>query len=113
MREEAVREYDNQGADALNESEDIWDLIEMLPDDIRGYAQRAELRVPVRYPEEAAMHLKQLAIFEVPGVMAWYLANGKRFPLMCRYLEAVDYLRFLTLDYIDRFDSLTLDLKSF
>ncbi len=113
LREEAVQEYNDQGVDAPNGSEDIWDLIEMLPDDIRGYAQRAELRVPIRYPLEATSNLEQLALFEVPGVLDWLLTDGREMPKVKQYLETVDYMRLLTLDYIKRFDHLTVDQKSF
>ena len=91
----------------------IWDLIGMYPDDIRGYASYACLRVPVPYPPEAVPNLKSSALFELPGVLDWLLAEGLDRPKMRHYLETVDYLRLQVLDYIQRFDHLTVDQKSF
>ena len=107
---EAESRRKKHGAD---DSANIWNLIELYPDDIRGYAQYAQLRVPVRYPPEAVLHLKKCALFELPGVLNWLVLEGQNRPHMRHYLETVDYLRLQVIDYIQRFDHLTVDQKSF
>ena len=69
--------------------------------------------MPRRYPPQAVPDLTRGAVFELPGVLDWYLTAGKGSPKTRRYLETIDYLRLLTLDYIQKFDDLTVDLKSF
>lgn len=96
-----------------DKNSDIRELIGLYPDDICGYAQRAELRVPVKYPQEATEDLKRASLFELPGVLDWLLTEGKEMPATRQYLETVDYLRLQTLDYIQRFDHLTVDQKTF
>lgn len=96
-----------------DKNSDVWELIGLYPDDICGYAQRAEMRVPVKYPAEAFEDLKRASLFELPGVLEWLLTDGKEMPSTRRYLETVDYLRLQVIDYIQRFDHLTVDQKSF
>lgn len=96
-----------------SEGRNIWDLIDLYPDDIRGYAQYAQLRVPIAYPPDTVPHLKQCALFELPGVLEWLLKEGQNRPHMRHYLETVDYLRLQVVDYIQRFDHHTRDQKSF
>lgn len=91
----------------------VWDLIGLYPDDIRGYASYAKRRVPISYPPEAAHNLKNFALFELPGVLDWLLREGASRPKMRHYLETVDYIRLQVLDYIQRFDHLTIDQKTF
>lgn len=93
----------------LPEGKKIWDLIDLYRDDIRGYAQ---LRVPIAYPSEAVPHLRRCALFELPGVLDWFLKEGQDRPYVRHYLETVDYLRLQVLDYIQRFDQLTIDQKT-
>lgn len=95
------------------QSANVWDLIGMYPDDIRGYASYAQKRVPIAYPPDAVHNLKQYALFELPGVLDWLLTEGPNRPKMRHYLETVDYLRLQVLDYIQRFDQLTIDQKTF
>lgn len=96
-----------------DKNSDIWELIGLYPDDICGYAQRAEMRVPVKYPAEATEDLRRASVFELPGVLDWLLTDGREMPATRQYLETVDYLRLQVIDYIQRFDHLTVDQKSF
>lgn len=96
-----------------DKNSDITELVGLYPDDICGYAQRAEFRVPVKYPPEAKEELKRASLFELPGVLEWLLTEGKEMPATRQYLETVDYMRLQTLDYIQRFDHLTVDQKTF
>lgn len=97
----------------LSEGENIWDLIDLYSDDIRGYAYYAQLRVPISYPDDAVPHLRKCALFELPSVLDWFIKEGPTRPHMRHYLETVDYLRLQVIDYIQRFDHLTFDQKSF
>jgi len=112
LSKKASQEGRRQKSDVAHTS-NIWDLIGMYPDDIRGYASYARLRVPIPYPPEAVYNLKQYALFELPGVLDWLLKEGPNRPKMRHYLETVDYLRLQILDYIQRFDHLIIDQKSF
>lgn len=112
LYKQASQEGQRQRHDVISDS-NIWDLIGMYPDDICGYANYACLRVPIAYPPEAIHNLKQYALFELPGVLDWLLNEGPNRPKMRHYLETVDYLRLQVLDYIQRFDQLTIDQKAF
>lgn len=112
LYKQASRENQRRRHDAACDS-NIWDLIGMCPDDICGYANYACLRIPISYPPEAVDNLKQYALFELPGVLDWLLEEGPNRPKMRHYLETIDYLRLQVLDYIQRFDRLTIDQKSF
>lgn len=87
--------------------------VEMFTNDIAGYASYATLRVPVRYPADALERLRRLAVFDLGPVAIWYSQCGAAAPKTRLYLESMDHLRLLTMDYIRRFDELTTDQKSF
>ncbi len=119
LYEESIGLYKKAAQESRRKSQEtfggrnIWDMIGIYPDDICGLASYAKLRVPVRYPSNAVPLLKRSALFELPGVLDWLLEEGREMPKMRQYLETVDYLRLQILDYIQRFDELTIDMKSF
>lgn len=87
--------------------------VEAYASDIAGYASYAARRVPVRYPAEALDSLRRLTLFDLASVAAWYYQCGVEAPKMRLYLESMDHLRTLVIEYIERFDGMTTDQKSF
>lgn len=100
-------------AGAAHDGNDVLLEAETWASDIVGYASYAARRVPVRYPAEALDSLRRLTLFDLAPVVTWYSQCGVEAPKTRLYLESMDHLRTLVIEYIERFDGMTTDQKSF
>ena len=82
----------------------VWDRMEILGMDIAGYVSQITTKGYTRQePHEVINHLHRLSIFNVECIMKWYLTAAEEYPKIKHYFELLDYIRLLTLDYIQRY----------
>jgi hypothetical protein len=86
---------------------------ETSADGIAGYASYAQLRIPIPYPSQAIDQLRLWSPYASPDVCAWFTEAVGHSPKTNLYFETLDHLRLLIIDYIENYDALTRDLKSF
>lgn len=50
--------------------------------------------------EEAIAHIQTLQVFAIPAISHFYRTEGDRYPKIKSYLQLLDYLRLLILEYL-------------
>jgi hypothetical protein len=72
--------------------------IELLTTHLQGYAGRF---LASRDEESTESLAKIYAVkpFEITQISDWYMAYGEQYPQICRYIELLDYLRLLLVEY--------------
>ena len=78
---------------------------ELFADHVCGYASYATQRVYTKLPPEARQDLRCNSIFDMPHVERFYKKYKDTAPKLRRYLETVDYLRLLIVEYISQFEA--------
>jgi hypothetical protein len=82
----------------------VLDRLDILSADIIGYASGiASKGYTVQEPNEVINHLHRLSIFNVECIMNWYTSAEEEYPKIKHYFELLDYIRLLTLEYIERY----------
>ena len=82
----------------------VWDRLEMLSLNIIGYLSGLESKKFLsKEPEKVINHLHRLSIFKVECIMKWYSTAAQEYPKIKHYFELLDYIRLLTIDYIQRY----------
>ena len=79
--------------------------IEWLTTQLRGYASQLQSQGYLSQPEEAKSYLYSLNIFMLPSLTYFYWETEDQYPLLKSYLQKLDYLRLLILDYLREHDS--------
>lgn len=116
LREAAQEDFDLLAAEEKAKSGAVFvDLEESQPENlsigsevdmfrivVSGYAtQIAGYARVVEDVEEAQTKLKRFRIFGRLYFSAWYLSEAKNYPRLKQYVERVDYLRLLVMQYIE------------
>ena len=78
----------------------ILGVIEMFTTDIRGYVAQVIASDNLENPQEVMEKLHKLKIFDVPYFTEWYFSNESDYPQIKRYVETLNYLRLLVIEYI-------------
>lgn len=90
-----------------NESEKeqtVWRELEPLTTYIYGYVSQIVIKGYTRQePDEVISHLHNLSIFNLDCIMKWYPTAAQEYPKIKHYFELLDYVRLLTIDYIQRY----------
>jgi hypothetical protein len=84
-------------------SEDEFSFLEEFElwiSDICGYAQQIEATGRVRQGDEAIAHLQQLQFSANPMFVRLYAEAREQYPKVGAYLQSLDYLRLLSLEYL-------------
>lgn len=82
----------------------VWSELELLSTYIVGYVSQIATKGYTRQkPHEAISHLDKLSIFDVKCIMKWYPSAAEEYPKIKQYFELLDYIRLLTIDYIQRY----------
>lgn len=90
----------------------VWSQLELLSTYIYGYvSQIASYGYTRQEPREAIAHLHQLSIFDIDCIVDWYRNSGDEYPKIKQFFELLDYIRLLTLEYIERYQLLELTQK--
>lgn len=75
--------------------------IELLTSQLQGYAGQV-LTGQCPKPADVLATLRKVKPFEIAPVAAWYLTDGEQYPQTCAYLETLDYLRLLLVEYLSQ-----------
>jgi hypothetical protein len=93
-REKIALWEENQGFSILG-------IIEVLTDDIRGYAFQVITNNYSANAQEIFDKLNKLKIFEIPEFTQWYFSPEFDYPQIKNYVEKLNYLRLLIIEYIE------------
>jgi len=78
----------------------ILGVIEIFTDDIRGYAAQVIINNNLENSQEIAENLQKLKIFDIPYFTEWYFDHESDYPQIKHYVETLNYLRLLIIEYI-------------
>lgn len=84
-------------------SEDEFSVIEeleLLAVDISGYARQIQATGQVKNVENAIGDLRRFKVFGNAIVIQFYQVAGNDFPKLQSYIQLLDYLRLLSLEYL-------------
>ncbi len=76
--------------------------LELLIVSISGYAQQIQATGSVKQLGSTIAHLQQLQVFANSVIAQFYLETGEQYPKVRAYLQLLDYLRLLMLEYLQR-----------
>jgi hypothetical protein len=74
--------------------------LEMLTVSISGYATQIQTTGKVKNTEKAIGDLRRFSVFENPVIRQFYQAAGNDYPKLQAYIQLLDYLRLLSLEYL-------------
>lgn len=81
----------------------ILGIIELFSTDIQGYAEQALLKTSdTILINNSVNHLQQLNVFNIDYFAQWYLHNLEMYPQTQKYVEQLDHLRLLLIDYLSK-----------
>jgi hypothetical protein len=73
---------------------------ELLIVSICGYAKQIQATETVQHLDSAIAHLQQLQVFANLTIAQFYAETKGQYPKVQAYLQLLDYLRLLTLEYL-------------
>ncbi|MBD2775559.1 hypothetical protein [Iningainema tapete] len=77
--------------------------IEIFTTDIRGYTSQLITNNFLENPQEIFEKLKQLQIFYNSYFVEWYFHEENEYPQLKNYVEKLNYLRLLLIEYISQY----------
>lgn len=77
----------------------ILGVIEIFTTDIRGYASQVINSDILETPQEISGNLDKLKIFDIPYFSDWYFSHESSYPKIKHYIEFLNYLRLLIIEY--------------
>ncbi|NER52490.1 MAG: hypothetical protein F6J92_38800 [Symploca sp. SIO1A3] len=83
-----------------NQEFSILGIIEFLTDELRGYAFQVITNDFAVKASNILEELEKLKILEITEIQDWYLASELDYPQMKHYIEMLNYLRLLLIEYI-------------
>lgn len=102
IKDERSKLWDSDENDAQGYS--VRDRLEMLSLNVIGYLSGLDSdKFLSKEPEKVINHLHRLSIFNVECIMKWYPTAAQEYPKIKHYFELLDYIRLLTIDYIQRY----------
>lgn len=78
----------------------ILEEIELLTTYIRGYASQIKAQGYINKKAKTVKNLQKIRVFNIPKISKFYFNNQLNFPLVKNYLQMLDYLRLLILEYL-------------
>jgi hypothetical protein len=101
LYQEAKSERIQAAADPAPEAGfSILEELEMLTVSISGYATQIQATGKVKNTEKTIEDLRQFNVFENSVVSQFYQQAGNDYPKLQAYIELLDYLRLLALEYL-------------
>ncbi|NEP13963.1 MAG: hypothetical protein F6K14_27925 [Symploca sp. SIO2C1] len=83
-----------------NQEFSILGIVEIFTDDIRGYAFQVIRKNYSTHAQNILNELEKLKILEITEVTNWYFNPKFDYPKMKQYIEILNYLRLLIIEYI-------------
>ncbi len=84
----------------LEEEFNLLEEMELLTTNIRGYACQIKAQDCISKEAIALNKLQQMRIFNLPNIGKFYFNNQLNFPQIKNYLQMLDYLRLLIIEYL-------------
>jgi len=82
----------------------VWSELELLSTYIFGYvSQLISCGYTRQEPVAVISHLRKLSIFDVDCIANWYPTSAEEYPQIKQHFELLDYVRLLTLDFVERY----------
>ncbi|MEB3229653.1 MAG: hypothetical protein VKJ64_01485 [Leptolyngbyaceae bacterium] len=78
----------------------LWEELELMIVSISGYVKQIQSSKTVHKIQAAIAHLQTLSVFAIPIIDQFYRTEGDRYPRTKSYLQLLDYLRLLTVEYL-------------
>lgn len=78
----------------------VLEELDLLTTDLRGYANQIIFHQQICNPDQALTTLKSIDLFQNPSLAELYFTKNKQFPLFYQYLQKLDYLRLLLIDWL-------------
>lgn len=78
----------------------VLEEFELLIVSICGYANQIQVTGSVKHLDSAIAHLQQLQVFANSTIAQFYFETRGHYPKVQSYLQLLDYLRLLTLEYL-------------
>jgi hypothetical protein len=82
-----------------NQEFSILGVLELFATEIQGYVEQIKLRHFVDPIAQSKNHLRQLNMFNIDYCAKWYFDNWQQYPQTNQYIEQLDHLRLLILEY--------------
>ncbi len=83
-----------------NQTLSILEEVDLLTTDLRGYASQISINQQIQNPDQALAILRSMRLFENPSLAELYFTKNKQFPLFYQYLQKLDYLKLLLIDWL-------------
>ena len=83
-----------------NKEYTILGVIELLTDTIRGYASQITTNGFIEKTDEALERLTTIRFLSIPYCVDWYFSAEHQHSELKAYVEQLDYLRLLILEYV-------------
>jgi hypothetical protein len=85
----------------LNEQElSIMEEVDILTTDLCGFASQIKITNQIQNPDQALKFLYKIRILVNPFLADLYFSKGDQFPIVHQYLQKLDYLQFLLIDWL-------------
>ena len=78
----------------------ILEEIDLLTTDLRGYASQISINQEIQNPDQALTRLRSMRLLENPPLAELYFTKNKQFPIIYQYLQKLDYLKLLLIDWL-------------
>lgn len=99
--EQNTKEEKKQLAQWEEEKEfSILGIIELFTNEIRGYAFQIISNKIEQKQAQIISNLQQLNFFSIIFFNEWYFSNKLNYPMLKNYVEKINYLRLLILEYL-------------
>ena len=78
----------------------ILEEIDLLTTELRGYASQINVNQQIKNSDQTLTKLRNLRILANPFLAELYFIKNKQFPLIHQYLQKLDYLKLLIIDWL-------------
>lgn len=78
----------------------ILEEIDLLTTDLRGYASQITINQQIKNPDQSLKNLRNLRILANSTLAELYFTKNEQFPLIYQYLQKLDYLKLLLIDWL-------------
>jgi len=78
----------------------ILEEIDLLTTELRGYASQINVNQQIKNPDQTFIKLRNLRILANPSLAELYFIKNEQFPLIHQYLQKLDYLKLLIIDWL-------------
>ncbi len=78
----------------------ILEEIDLFTTELRGYASQINVNQQIKNPDQTLTKLRNLRILANPSLAELYFIKNEQFPLIHQYLQKLDYLKLLIIDWL-------------